>query len=409
MDFAHSPRAQDMIARVRAFLDEQIAPAEAAYRSELVGGADWTRWRQPAAMERLKAQAKAAGLWNLFLPDADHGAGLSVVEYAPIAEITGRSFIAPEALNCNAPDTGNMEVLALYGSPQQKAQWLEPLLAGEIRSAFCMTEPDVASSDATNMAATATLDGNEIVLDGRKWWSTGIGHPNCRVLIFMGVTDPGADPHHRHSMVLCPLDAPGVTIERMLPVFHTYDEPSGHGEVRFDKVRLPTANIIGGPGRGFEIAQGRLGPGRIHHCMRLIGAAELALEYLCKRAASRVAFGRPLARLGANADIVANLRMAIDQARLLTLKAAWLIDTQGVKAAMSEISQIKVIAPNVAQMAADAAIQIHGGAGLSDDFPLTALFAHARVLRLADGPDEVHRAVIAKREFKRQLGLDELK
>jgi alkylation response protein AidB-like acyl-CoA dehydrogenase len=295
-----------------------------------------------------------------------------------------------------------MEVLLRYGSAAQQSRWLQPLLAGKMRSAFCMTEPAVASSDATNMQANATLEGDEVVLHGRKWWSTGIGHPCCRFVIFMGVSNPEAPPHQRHAMVICPLDAPGVTIERMLPVFHDLDEPSGHGEVSFDNVRLPADHIILGPGRGFEIAQGRLGPGRIHHCMRAIGAAERALSLLCARANSREAFGQPLIKLGGNADIVADLRMAIEQARLLTLKAAWLIDTQGVKAAMSEISQIKVIAPMVAQRAADAAMQIHGGAGLSDDFPLAALYAHARVLRLADGPDEVHRALIAKLELRAQ-------
>jgi acyl-CoA dehydrogenase len=296
-----------------------------------------------------------------------------------------------------------MEVLIKYGSPEQQKQWLEPLLAGEVRSAFCMTEPDVASSDATNMQATAIVEGDEVVLNGRKWWSSGIGHPHCKVVIFMGLTDPTAEKHRQHSMVLVPMDAVGVKIERMLPVFGVYDEPFGHGEVTFTNVRLPVSSIIAGAGRGFEIAQGRLGPGRIHHCMRAIGASERALELLCQRAMTRVAFGKPLAKLGGNADIVANCRMAIEQARLLTLKAAWMMDTVGVKGAMSEISQIKVIAPNVAQQVIDAAIQIHGAAGLSDDFPLTALFAYARVLRLADGPDEVHRGLIAKLEYKKQL------
>ncbi|MDE2249594.1 MAG: acyl-CoA dehydrogenase family protein, partial [Xanthomonadaceae bacterium] len=360
------------------------------------------QWRQPPVMETLKVQARAAGLWNLFLPGAGHGAGLSNLDYAPLAELMGHSFIAPEVFNCNAPDSGNMEVLLRYGSDAQKARWLAPLLAGEIRSAFCMTEPGVASSDATNMQATARLEGDEVVLDGRKWWSTGIGHPHCRVVIFMGVSNPDAPPHQRHAMVLCPLDAPGVKVERMLPVFHDLDEPAGHGEVSFSGVRLPAQNIILGAGRGFEIAQGRLGPGRIHHCMRAIGAAERALSLLCARATTREAFGKPLIKLGGNADIVADLRMAIEQARLLTLKAAWLIDTRGVKAAMSEISQIKVVAPMVAQRAADAAMQIHGGAGLSDDFPLASLYAYARVLRLADGPDEVHRGLVAKLELRTQ-------
>ena len=385
-----------------AFINDRVRPAESVYHRQLVCGPDWRQWRQPAIIETLKQEARAAGLWNLFLPGAGHGASLSNVEYAPLAELSGRSSIATEVFNCSAPDTGNMEVLAKYGSAEQQAAWLEPLLAGEIRSAFCMTEPDVASSDATNMQATAIVDGDEIVLDGRKWWSSGIGHPHCRVLIFMGLTDATAERHRRHSMVLVPLPTPGVTIERMLPVFGDYDAPHGHGEVRFNGVRVPLANVIAGPGRGFEIAQGRLGPGRIHHCMRLIGIAETALELLCRRARTRTAFGQPLARLGGNADIVANARMAIEQARLLTLKAAWMMDTVGVHEAMSEISQIKVIAPNVAQQVIDAAIQIHGGMGLSDDVPLTRLFALARVLRIADGPDEVHRALIAKFEHQRQ-------
>ncbi|MDE1895286.1 MAG: acyl-CoA dehydrogenase family protein [Xanthomonadaceae bacterium] len=402
MDFAHSARSQELAQRLQDFMREQVVPAETVYASQLRGGGDWRQWRQPPVMETLKAQARAAGLWNLFLPGTGHGAGLSNLDYAPLAELMGHSFIAPEVFNCNAPDSGNMEVLLRYGSDAQKARWLAPLLAGEIRSAFCMTEPGVASSDATNMQATARLEGDEVVLDGRKWWSTGIGHPHCRVVIFMGVSNPDAPPHQRHAMVLCPLDAPGVKVERMLPVFHDLDEPAGHGEVSFSGVRLPAQNIILGAGRGFEIAQGRLGPGRIHHCMRAIGAAERALSLLCARATTREAFGKPLIKLGGNADIVADLRMAIEQARLLTLKAAWLIDTRGVKAAMSEISQIKVVAPMVAQRAADAAMQIHGGAGLSDDFPLASLYAYARVLRLADGPDEVHRGLVAKLELRAQ-------
>ena len=402
MDFEHSPKARALVERMRAFIDERVRPAEAGYRAAVGNDADWRNWRQPAIVETLKREARAAGLWNLFLPDAEHGAGLSNVDYAPLAELCGSIGFAAEVFNSSAPDSGNMEVLAKYGSPAQRAQWLEPLLAGEIRSAFCMTEPDVASSDATNMQATARVEGDAIVLDGRKWWSSGIGHPHCRVAIFMGLTDPAAERHRRHSMVLVPLPTPGVTIRRMLPVFGDFDAPHGHGEVAFDAVRLPLANVIGGPGRGFEIAQGRLGPGRIHHCMRLIGIAERALELLCARATTRHAFGQPLARLGANADIVANARIAIEQARLLTLKAAWMIDTVGVHGAMSEIAQIKVVAPNVAQQVIDAAIQIHGGLGVSDDVPLARLYAHARVLRLADGPDEVHRASIAKLEYRRQ-------
>lgn len=405
MDFAQSPRTQDYVKRIRAFMQAHVAPLEAEHLREIAErkiGFDHTEWKVSPKVEAVKAKAREAGLWNLFLPDAELGAGLSNVDYASLAEEMGRSFLAPEIFNCNAPDTGNMEVLLRYGSDMHKSRWLKPLLDGEIRSAFCMTEPDVASSDATNMQATATIDGDHIVLNGRKWWSTGIGHPHCRVVIFMGLSHPDAPPHQRHTMVVCPLDAPGVRVERMLPVFHAYDEPSGHGEVSFTDVRLPLDHVILGTGRGFEIAQGRLGPGRIHHCMRAIGASERALSLLCERASARVAFGKPLIELGGNKDIVADLRMAIEQARLLTLKAAWLIDTQGVKAAMSEISQIKVIVPNLAQKAADAAIQIHGAAGLSNDFPLTALFANARILRLADGPDEVHRGLIAKLEMRAQ-------
>ena len=402
MDFAHSERSRALAETLNRFMRDEVDPAEKIVASELTGNGDWRTWHQPAVMETLKAKAKAAGLWNLFLSEPEYGAGLSNVDYAPLAEIMGHSFIAPEIFNCNAPDTGNMEVLLRYGSDMHKSRWLKPLLDGEIRSAFCMTEPDVASSDATNMQATATIDGDHIVLNGRKWWSTGIGHPHCRVVIFMGLSHPDAPPHQRHTMVVCPLDASGVKVERMLPVFHAYDEPSGHGEVSFTDVRLPLDHVILGTGRGFEIAQGRLGPGRIHHCMRAIGASERALSLLCERASARVAFGKPLIELGGNKDIVADLRMAIEQARLLTLKAAWLIDTQGVKAAMSEISQIKVIVPNLAQKAADAAIQIHGAAGLSNDFPITALFANARILRLADGPDEVHRGLIAKLEMRAQ-------
>jgi len=403
MNFAYSSNAQSYIRRLQDFMNEFVIPAEKPYFDQLKRGE--RPWTVPPVMHELKARAKAAGLWNLFLAKSehgDHGAGLSNADYAPLAEIMGRSFIAPEVFNCNAPDTGNMEVLIQYGSKEQQAQWLQPLLNAEIRSAFCMTEPGVASSDATNMQATALVEGDEVVLNGMKWWSTGIGHPDCRVVIFMGLSDisPTASKHARHSMVLVPMDAPGVKIERMLSVFGDQDEPYGHGEVSFTNVRLPVTSIIAGSGRGFEIAQGRLGPGRIHHCMRAIGAAERALELMCQRATTRVAFGKPLAELGGNQDIIANARIAIEQARLLTLKAAWMIDTVGVKAAMSEIAQIKVVAPNVAQMVIDQAIQIFGGAGVGSDTPLAAMFAHARVLRLADGPDEVHRSMIAKLELK---------
>lgn len=397
MDFQHSAKAQDYINRVKKFIKEEIDPVEGGYLRELHSLDN--KWVILPIVEELKAKAKSQGLWNLFMPNEEMGAGLSTLEYAPLAELTGRSFLAPEVFNCNAPDSGNMEVLEMYGSPEQQEKWLKPLLAGEIRSAFCMTEPDVASSDATNMEATATIEGDEIVLNGRKWWSTGIGHPNCKVGIFMGVTDPNAPRHQQHSMVLFPFDHPGVIVERMLPVFGFYDEPYGHGEILFDNVRVPLSNLIAGPGRGFEIAQGRLGPGRIHHCMRLIGMAELALELLCIRAASRTAFRKPLVNLGGNRDIIANARMKIEQARLLTLKAAWMIDKVGAMGAMSEISQIKVVAPNMAQEVIDAAMQIHGGGGLSIDTPLAGLFTAARALRLADGPDEVHRGVIAKIEM----------
>ncbi|MDK2778138.1 MAG: acyl-CoA dehydrogenase family protein [Pseudomonadota bacterium] len=397
MDFQHSAKAQDYLKRVKAFMAKEIEPVEEDYLRELHSLDN--KWVVLPIIEELKAKARAEGLWNMFLPDDHYGAGLSTLEYAAVAELTGRSFIAPEIFNCNAPDTGNMEVLEKYGSPEQQEQWLQPLLAGEIRSAFCMTEPGVASSDATNMEATAVVEGDEVVLNGRKWWSTGIGHPNCKVGIFMGLTNPDAPRHQQHSMVLFPFDAPGVKIERMLPVFGFYDEPYGHGEVSFDNVRVPLSNMIAGPGRGFEIAQGRLGPGRIHHCMRLIGMAEKALELMCKRAAGRTAFHKPLANLGGNRDIIANARMNIEQARLLVFKAAWMIDKVGAMGAMSEISQIKVIAPNMAQQIIDAAMQMHGGGGLSEDFPLTGLFTAARALRLADGPDEVHRGLIAKIEM----------
>jgi hypothetical protein len=401
MDFSVSPKAQEYIQRLSAFMQDHVLPAEPEYYAQLQNVPDWRQWKQPPVMETLKAKARAAGLWNLFLPDKEYGAGLTNVEYAPLAEITGRSFIAPEVFNCNAPDTGNMEVLVKYGSAAQKLRWLKPLLAGEIRSAFCMTEPDVASSDATNMQATAILEGDHIVLNGRKWWSSGVGHPHCRLLIFMGLTDRSAGKYQRHSMVLVPLDAAGVKIERVLPVFGSYDSPFGHGEVSFTNVRVPLDHIIAGPGRGFEIAQGRLGPGRIHHCMRTLGAAERALELLCRRSLQRVAFGKPLAELGANPDVIANARISLEQARLLTLKAAWMLDEVGTKGARSEISQIKVAVPNIALEIIDQAIQMHGGAGVTDDFPLAEMFAAIRTLRIADGPDEVHRALIAKMELRK--------
>jgi acyl-CoA dehydrogenase len=399
MDFSLSSKAQSYVQRLSAFMEEHVLPAEAEYSAQLQNVPDWRGWKQPPVMEALKAKARAASLWNLFLPDRDYGAGLSNVEYAPLAEITGRCSIAPEIFNCNAPDTGNMEVLVKYGSPAHKERWLKPLLAGKIRSAFCMTEPDVASSDATNIQATALIERDHVVLNGRKWWSSGIGHPHCRLLIFMGITDRSASKYQRHSMVLVPLDTPGVKIERMVPVFGSYDSPFGHGEVSFTNVRVPFDHIIAGPGRGFEIAQGRLGPGRIHHCMRTLGAAERALELLCRRSLQRVAFGKPLAELGGNGDIVANARIMLEQARLLTLKAAWMLDEVGTRGARSEISQIKVVVPNIALQIIDQAIQMHGGAGVSSDFPLTEMFATIRTLRIADGPDEVHRALIARLEL----------
>jgi hypothetical protein len=400
MDFTHSERAQNVMAQAERFVRERVVPNEQTYVEQLVGSDDWRDWKIPLIVEELKAEARELGLWNLFLPDETYGAGLDNRDYAPVAEITGRSFLAPEVFNCNAPDTGNAEVLVKYGSDEQKKQWLEPLLDGKIRSAFAMTEPAVASSDATNMQATCEVVGDEVVLNGQKWWTSGAGDPRCGFYIFMGVTDPNASRHERHSMVLVPADAKGVKVLRMLPVFGHLDEPHGHAEVLFDDVRLPASAIIAGPGRGFEIAQGRLGPGRIHHCMRAIGAAERALERLCQRAVHRVAFGKPLSNLGGNRDIIANSRMAIDQARLLTMKAAWALDTIGTFGALVDISAIKVIAPNVLQSVVDAAIQIHGGEGMSDP-ELTRLLAMARALRIADGPDEVHRGMVARLELKK--------
>ncbi|PAU80119.1 acyl-CoA dehydrogenase [Halovibrio salipaludis] len=397
MDFELSEKGQDFYNRVCQFMKDEIEPIEADYFRELHSLDN--PWVVLPVIEELKAKAKAQGLWNMFLPKSDLGAGLSNADYAVIAEQTGRSFIAPEIFNCNAPDTGNMEVLYYYGSEEQQERWLKPLLAGEIRSAFCMTEPDVASSDATNMEATATIEGDEVVLNGRKWWSTGIGHPNCQVLIFMGLTDPDANRHRRHSMVVVPKDTPGVKVERMLKVFGDEDAPHGHGEVSFDNVRLPKSAIIKAPGAGFEIAQGRLGPGRVHHCMRAIGAAERALEKMIRRANSREAFGKPLSKLGGNPDIIARARMNIEQARLLTLKTAWLLDTKGVGGALSEVSQIKAVVPEMLCTIVDQAIQMHGGGGVSDDHELAAMYGAARSLRLADGPDEVHRAMVARLEL----------
>ncbi|MEO0899182.1 MAG: acyl-CoA dehydrogenase family protein [Bacteroidota bacterium] len=399
--YSISEDARQKLEAVQAFVREKIIPLEQeilqTHHAALNG--DWTSWTLDPRLVALKAEAKERGLWNMFLPH--HEQGLPNLEYAPIAEATGLSLLAPEIFNCNAPDTGNMEVLWKYGSEEQKETWMKPLLEGEIRSAFCMTEPDVASSDATNMEATITDKGDTIVLNGRKWWSSGIGHPNCKVLIFMGLSDPDAPKHKRHSMVLVPLDTPGVKIERMLPVFNAFDPPFGHGEVSFNNVELPKSAVIAGLGRGFEIAQGRLGPGRIHHCMRLIGTAERALELMIERGLQRVAFGKPIIYLNNNQHIVAQARMDIDMARLLTMKTAWLLDNMGVMSAISEVSQIKVVAPEVACRVIDQAMQMFGGMGLSNDTPLVAMYSYARVLRLADGPDEVHKSLVARWEMKK--------
>ena len=399
MDFNQSAASRQIATRVRKFMDDHILPIEATLLHDpQQGNPDWQSWQLDPRLEALKEKAKADGLWNLFLPGAG---GLNNSDYAPVAEIMGHSLIAPEIFNCNAPDTGNMEVIWKYGSDAQKEEWLKPLLDGKIRSIFAMTEPDVASSDATNMQATITEDGDHVILNGRKWWSTGLGNPNCKVAIFMGLSDPTAHKYLQHSMVLVPLDAAGVKIERMLPVFGGYDAPYGHGEITFTNVRVPKSNVIAGLGKGFEIAQGRLGPGRIHHCMRSLGAAERALALMIRRSSERVAFGKPLVNLGGNRDIIANARIDIDMARLLVLKTAWLLDTVGAMGALSEVSQIKVVVPTISCRIIDQAMQMHGGKGLSNDTPLAAMYAYSRVLRLADGPDEVHRGVVAKIELKK--------
>jgi len=414
MDFSYSPRTQDLQARLTRFMDEHVHPAEAAYGAEIEAHTRaGRRWTPLETLERLKPLARAAGLWNLFLPPGaqgsagpattpDHyGPGLSNQEYAPLAEIMGRVPWASEVFNCSAPDTGNMETLVRYGSAEQQQRWLEPLLDGRIRSAFAMTEPDVASSDATNIAASIRRDGDHYVINGRKWWTSGAGDPRCRVYIFMGKTDPEAPRHAQQSMILVPADTPGVKVLRPLQVFGYDDAPHGHMEVDFDDVRVPASNLLLGEGRGFEIAQGRLGPGRIHHCMRLIGLAERALELMCRRATTRVAFGRPLSDQGVTRERVAEARCRIDQARLLTLKAAWMMDEAGNKAAQREIAMIKVVAPQMACQVIDWALQLHGGAGMCEDFPLAYFYACARTLRFADGPDEVHRNAIAKMEIGR--------
>jgi acyl-CoA dehydrogenase len=395
-----SPRARELAYQVQAFVEDHVYPAEAVYARELRDAP--TRWSVPPVMETLKARARAAGLWNLFLPDHDGGAGLTNAEYAPLCEIMGRSPIAPEVFNCSAPDTGNMEVFARYGTEAQKAQWLAPLLRGEIRSCFAMTEPAVASSDATNIECAIRGEGDHYVIDGRKWWTSGAPDPRCKIAIVMGKTNPDAPRHAQQSMVLVPMDTPGVEVIRPLTVFGYDDAPHGHAEVIFHNVRVPKTNVLLGEGRGFEIAQGRLGPGRIHHCMRLIGAAERALAAMCKRVESRVAFGRVLADHGALRHNIARSRIEIDQARLLTLHAAHRMDKVGNKESRKEIAMIKVVAPNMALAVIDRAIQAHGAAGVSQDFPLASAWAHARTLRLADGPDEVHLESIAKQELSDQ-------
>ena len=396
MDFDYSPKVIELQTSLRAFMEAHVYPNEQRFDDE-VGQGD--RWQPTRLIEELKAKAKTAGLWNLFLPASDRGAGLTNTEYAPLCEIMGRVLWASEVFNCSAPDTGNMEVLERYGTAEQKRQWLEPLLEGRIRSAFTMTEPNVASSDATNIETSIVRDGDEYIINGRKWWSSGAGDPRCKIFILMGKTDPKGPRHAQQSMVLVPRDTPGVKTLRHLPVFGYDDAPHGHMEIAFENVRVPATNILLGEGRGFEIAQGRLGPGRIHHCMRLIGLSERALEKMCKRVKTRVTFGKPVAEQTVTLERIADARIMIDQARLLTLKAAYMMDTVGNKAARAEIAMIKVAAPVMACQVLDWAIQAHGGAGVCDDFGLARAYAHARTLRLADGPDEVHRNQIGKLEL----------
>ena len=396
MDFEYSPKVKDLSERLRAFMEAEVYPNEQRFHAEVASG---ERWQPLALIEELKAKARAAGLWNLFLPASARGAGLTNTEYAPLCEIMGRVPWAPEVFNCSAPDTGNMETLERYGNDAQKERWLVPLLEGRIRSAFAMTEPDVASSDATNIKSSIVRDGDHYVINGRKWWTSGAGDPRCKIIIFMGKTDPQAPRHAQQSMVLVPRETPGVKVLRHLPVFGYDDAPHGHMEIAFENVRVPVSNILLGEGRGFEIAQGRLGPGRIHHCMRAIGLAERALEKMCARTKARVAFGKPIAEQTVTLERIAEARIMIDQARLLTLKAAYMMDTVGNKAARAEIAMIKVAAPATACKVIDWAIQAHGGAGVCDDFGLAYAYAHARTLRLADGPDEVHRNQIGKLEL----------
>ena len=401
MEFELSDRAKDLRERLQAFFDERVHPVEREY-VEAIRSAD-TPHVHPPLMEDLKEEARRRGLWNLFLPDDEHGAGLTQLEYAPLAELMGRTMIGAEACNCSAPDTGNMEVLHQFGDEEQRERWLRPLLDGEIRSGFAMTEPDVASSDATNIALRMERDGDDFVLNGRKWWTTGVMHPRCRILIVMGKTELEAPVYAQQSMLLVPLGTPGLEIVRSLPVFG-YEDPEGHGELRFTDVRVPQSNIVAAPGAGFLIAQARLGPGRIHHCMRAIGAAERALELLCARADARETFGKPVSSRSNIRDWIAEARIEIEMARLFVLKTAWLVDTVGGKNARVEVAGIKVAAPNVALKIIDRAIQVHGGGGVSDDFPLAFMYAHMRTLRLADGPDEVHKLSIARRELRRQRG-----
>ncbi|NIL93090.1 MAG: acyl-CoA dehydrogenase [Woeseiaceae bacterium] len=399
MDFDHNAKTLDLLERLTAFMDEHVYPKEQDFFDQVRAMGD--DWQPVPIIEELKPKARKAGLWNLFLPESEYGAGLTNLEYAPLCEVMGRVHWAPEVFNCSAPDTGNMETLVRYGSAEQKRDWLEPLLAGEIRSCFAMTEPEVASSDARNICATILRDGDEYIINGRKWWSSGSGDPRCKIFIFMGKTDPdGDDVYRQQSMILVPADTPGITVHRSLPVFGYSDAPHGHGEITFDDVRVPVSNILLGEGRGFEIAQGRLGPGRIHHCMRLIGLAEVALEKMCRRALERSAFGKPLADQGVSRERIAESRILIDQARLLVLNAADKMDKVGNREARKEIAMIKVAAPNMACQVIDWAIQMHGGGGVSDDFGLAYAYAGARTLRLADGPDEVHRDQIARLEMK---------